>query len=352
MALVGAVPVLAGIRGSDEHAIKLWGLAGHDRRRRRSRARRIPHAAVQLAQHLPAASAARRHRARRGVRPARARGGAAAAPRTPRQDRDRQHRLPRALRRARGRAVPLGAAARRGVGMVADRGRDRRDDVAGRARSPCAGCCPGSRNASRSAVGGVALAGGLVALGFLPASTRGVGRARARARAASASDCSAACSRRRPFRRANPARARRRSASRRATPGFVLALAVIAPGARRQPQHGRTHRDEGDDRRGARLVACPCARRCRSRSTSATSSPTRPAARCPIPRCRSTSAAPQTDEKLRETRDGVVAAIKDTLTRGFRSSFLIAALFAVVAAIAAALLGVTRASCRATAARS
>src|SRR3954452_7417625 len=28
MALVGAVPVLAGIRGSDEHAIKLWGLAG------------------------------------------------------------------------------------------------------------------------------------------------------------------------------------------------------------------------------------------------------------------------------------------------------------------------------------
>ena len=39
-----------------------------------------------------------------------------------------------------------------------------------------------------------------------------------------------------------------------------------------------------------------------------------------------------TDEKLRETRDGVVAAIRDTLTRGFRSSFLIAALFAIVAA--------------------
>jgi hypothetical protein len=42
------------------------------------------------------------------------------------------------------------------------------------------------------------------------------------------------------------------------------------------------------------------------------------------------------DEKLRQTRDGVLAAIRDTLTREFRSSFVIAALFAVAAALAAA----------------
>ena len=62
----------------------------------------------------------------------------------------------------------------------------------------------------------------------------------------------------------------------------------------------------------------------------------------PDPRVPFDKRGANTDEKLRETRDSVVAAIKDTLTRGFRSSFLIAALFAAVAAIAAALLGVTR----------
>ena len=37
-----------------------------------------------------------------------------------------------------------------------------------------------------------------------------------------------------------------------------------------------------------------------------------------------------------------MTAIRDTLTRGFRSSFLIAALFALAAAFAAALLRSTR----------
>ena len=64
----------------------------------------------------------------------------------------------------------------------------------------------------------------------------------------------------------------------------------------------------------------------------------RRAARCPIPTVPFDKRGAATDEKLRETRDGVVAAIRDTLTRGFRSSFLIAALFALAAALAAALL--------------
>jgi MFS family permease len=50
----------------------------------------------------------------------------------------------------------------------------------------------------------------------------------------------------------------------------------------------------------------------------------------------------ETDDDLRATRDGVVAAIRDTLTRAFRPSFLIAALFGAAAAIAAMLLPATR----------
>ena len=45
-----------------------------------------------------------------------------------------------------------------------------------------------------------------------------------------------------------------------------------------------------------------------------------------------------TNENMRQTRDGVVRAIRDTLTRAFRSSFLIAALFGAGAALAAVLL--------------
>jgi MFS family permease len=48
------------------------------------------------------------------------------------------------------------------------------------------------------------------------------------------------------------------------------------------------------------------------------------------------------DAKLAATRDGVVAAIRDTLTRGFRGAFLIAALFGALAALVAGLLPVTR----------
>ena len=49
---------------------------------------------------------------------------------------------------------------------------------------------------------------------------------------------------------------------------------------------------------------------------------------------------------LRETRDAVVDAIRDTLTRAFRVSFLIAALFGAAAALAAALLPAYRAGPR------
>jgi hypothetical protein len=52
------------------------------------------------------------------------------------------------------------------------------------------------------------------------------------------------------------------------------------------------------------------------------------------------------DPDLRDTRDRVVGAIRDTLTRAFRPSFLIAALFGALAAVVAMLLPVRRAVSR------
>src|SRR5262249_25708556 len=49
-----------------------------------------------------------------------------------------------------------------------------------------------------------------------------------------------------------------------------------------------------------------------------------------------------TDANMHVTRENVLSDIRDTITRGFRSSFLIAALFGALAALAAALLHVTR----------
>jgi hypothetical protein len=51
-----------------------------------------------------------------------------------------------------------------------------------------------------------------------------------------------------------------------------------------------------------------------------------------------------TDANMHATRESVLSDIRDTVTRGFRSSFLIAALFGALAAVAAALLHVTRTS--------
>src|SRR5262249_11767362 len=51
-----------------------------------------------------------------------------------------------------------------------------------------------------------------------------------------------------------------------------------------------------------------------------------------------------TDANMHATRESVLSDIRDTVTRGFRSSFLIAALFGALAAFAAAVLHVTRTS--------
>ena len=132
LALAGAVPVLAGIRGSDAHAIAIWGVAGTIGVAlgpalggfltqlfswRSIFLLQAPLAAIALV-------AVFDQRARAvEIAPRRERAGRTLA---------REHRVPPAVRRARRRAVPLGAAARRRVGLVADRGRARRQRAAGR----------------------------------------------------------------------------------------------------------------------------------------------------------------------------------------------------------------------------
>ncbi len=120
LALVGAIPVLSGIAGHDKHAIRVWGLAGTIGVAagpalggfltqlfswRSIFLLQAPLAALALV-------AVFDRRVRAVERP----------PESPRPAarRSRQHRLPRALRRARGRAVPVGAPARRRVGLGAD----------------------------------------------------------------------------------------------------------------------------------------------------------------------------------------------------------------------------------------
>ena len=71
-----------------------------------------------------------------------------------------------------------------------------------------------------------------------------------------------------------------------------------------------------------------------------------PRGEVPDPRVPFDERGAATNEDLRETRDGVVGAIRDTLTRAFSPAFLIAALFGAAAAIAAAFLPVTRVGAR------
>ena len=85
---------------------------------------------------------------------------ARAVERPPRAEKTPAHRpgeprVPVALRRARRRAVPRGAAARRRVGLVADRGRARRERRCRSARSSSAGSCPRLSPRVAAGVGGV-----------------------------------------------------------------------------------------------------------------------------------------------------------------------------------------------------
>ncbi len=190
------------------------------------------------------------------------------------------------------------------------------------------------------AVGGVALAGGLVALGFLPAAT-----------AAWAVPALAACGlglgliggvlapAAVPPSEPGVRAATVSIAARHA--GFVLALAIIAPvlGASLDTSARLATRATTAEVLDASIslrTKVSLAIDLRDLVADA------PRGEVPDPTVPFDKRGAATDANLRETRDGVVSAIRDTLTRGFRSSFLIAALFAVAAALAGALLHVTR----------
>ena len=252
MALVGAVPVLSAIRGSDEHAIRLWGLAGTIGVAvgpalggfltqlfswRSIFLLQAPLAALALVAVFDAACAHDR---------------AAAAHRGTNPHGNRQHRFPRAVRRVGRRALPVGTPPRRRVGMVADRGRDRRHDLAGRddrgaqadTRPAAADRGRGRRHRARGRSGGARVPSRV----HCPVGGRGVGRvryrigtARWRARAGGGAG-----------ERAGHARRDRqhRGAARgiRARPGDHRSRAF------HQSEHCRSRCDARDDCRGARLV--------------------------------------------------------------------------------------------------
>ena len=339
MALVGAVPVLAGIRGSDEHAIKLWGLAGTIGVAvgpalggfltqlfswRSIFLLQAPLAAIALI-------AVFDPRVRAVERP------------------------PRAEARAKTGLANTGFLALYGA-LVGALFLSVLLLVVVWGWSPIAGAIvvttlplgtiavrwllPGLPQRLAVAVGGVALAGGLIALGFLPASTAlwaapalaacGVGLGLLGGVLAPAAV---------PPSEPGTRAATISIAARHA--GFVLALAVIAPvlaGSLNTAALTATKATTAVvlDSRVSLRTKVSLAFDLRDLIVNA------PRGAVPDPRVPFDKRGANTDEKLRETRDSVVAAIKDTLTRGFRSSFLIAALFAAVAAIAAALLGVTR----------
>ena len=343
LALAGLVPVLAGIRGSDAHAIAMWGVAGTIGAAlgpalggfltqlfswRSIFLLQAPLAAIALVAVLDPRVRAVEIAPRRGT------GGARLA---------REHRVPRALRRARRRAVPLGAAARRGVGLVADRGRARRQRLAGR-RDRRAQARAAPPRTVRGRPGGVALAGGLVALAFLPAATGwwaapalfacGLGLGLLGGVLGPAAV---------PPTEANVRAATISIAARHA--GFVLGLAVIAPVL-------ATHLDTAalDATRATTAEVLDADVSLRTKVTLALDLRDlvgeRAAWRGPDPSVPFDKRGAADNANLRETRDGVVDAIRDTLTRAFRVSFLIAALFGAAAALAAALLPAYRAGPR------
>ena len=191
-------------------------------------------------------------------------------------------------------------------------------------------------NALVAASGGVALAGGLVALAFLP-------QARAGWAAAALAACGiglgllagllgpAAIPPREPGVRA----ATLSIAARHG--GFVLGLAVIAP-VLSTSMTNNAH--EATRATTAAVLDAPISL---SSKVSLALDLRNLVADAPRGKVPDVSApfdqrGAATNVHMRDTRDTVVSAIRDTLTRGFRSSFLIAALFAALAALAAALL--------------
>ncbi len=338
-ALVGAIPVLSGIRGSDGHAIRRVGPRGNDRGRDRPRARWFSHPAVQLAQHLPPAGPARRARTGCGLRP---------------HAFVRSERAPSNEQRARTGLANVGFLALYGA-LVGALFLSVLLLVVVWGWSPITGALvvttlpigtivvrnliPGLPRGLGVAAGGIALAGGLLALGFLPA-------AAAAWVAAALAACGvglgllggylapAAVPPDEPGTRAATISIAARHA------GFVLALAVIAPVLSASLSDStltatRATTAEVLDSSVSLRTKVSLAFDLRDLVADA------PRGEVPDPTVPFDERGAATDEKLRETRDGVVAAIRGTLTRGFRSSFVIAALFAIAAALAAALVART-----------
>jgi MFS family permease len=187
-----------------------------------------------------------------------------------------------------------------------------------------------------AAVGGVALAGGLVALAFLPA-------ARASWAAPALGACGlglgllggvlgpAAVPPTEPGVRAATISIAARHA------GFVLGLALIAPVLSASLNEGAL---EATRATTAEVLDAPISLRTKVslaldlRDLVADA----PRGEVPDPSLPFDERGAASNANMRDTRDGVVGAIRDTLTRGFRTSFLIAALLGALAAVAAMFL--------------
>ena len=167
------------------------------------------------------------------------------------------------------------------------------------------------------------------------------GRRRRSARADSASVCSAACSRRPRFRPTRPGvRAATISIAARHA-GFVLALASSRRCSPATSRPARTRR-----RRATTAVVLDAPISLRNKVSLALDLrdlvANAPRGEVPDPTVPFNKRGANTNANMAATRDGVVSAIRDTITREFRSAFLIAALFGAGAAIAAALLPAAR----------
>jgi len=335
LALVGAIPLLAGIRGSDEHAIRAWGLAG----------------TIGLAVGPALGGFLTELFSWRSIFLLQAPLAALALvavfdPRVRTVE-----RAPRPERRPHTALANVGFLALYGA-LVGALFLSVLLLVVVWGWSPITGALvvttlpigtiavrrlvPGLPRGLGVATGGVALAGGLIALGFVPAATAGWA-------AAALAACGvglgllggylapAAVPTDQPGTHAATVSIAARHA------GFVLALAVIAPvlsTSLTTAAHTATRATTAEvlDSAVSLRTKVPLALDLRDLVADA------PRGEVPDTAAAFDKRGAATDEQLRETRDNVVAAIRDSLTRGFRSSFVIAALFAVVAAAAAALV--------------
>ena len=191
-------------------------------------------------------------------------------------------------------------------------------------------------------VGGVALAGGLVALAFLPATT-----------AAWAAPALGACGlglgllggvlgpAAVPADRPNVRAATISIAARHA--GFVLALAIIAPVLSSAINQAALDATKATTQT---VLEAPISLKTKVQITFDLRDlvANAPRGTVPDPKVPFDKRGAATDANLRQTRDGVVSDIRDTVTRAFRPSFLIGALFGALAAVFALLLPVLKRS--------